>query len=123
MMTQSSLPSARKLEDLLSDYIDLFRKSGGGKVLTSRFQQELLKDQVGKLEVTEGLASSQWSKQVSVRLADPGLSKPIDAAINGTLSSGAGEGALKEEERIFGAQKQSSPDLPNLCLISLLWNK
>lgn len=71
VMQQPALPSSAFVEQVLSDYIDLFRNSDyPEKILTSQFQKELLKDEIGELETTKGVTASTWNKEVSVRLAD-----------------------------------------------------
>ena len=70
LMQQSRLPDENPLEDLLSDYIDLLRKSAG-RVASSDFQKELLKDQVGTLSRTKSVGDSYWSKKVSVNIFNP----------------------------------------------------
>jgi tetratricopeptide (TPR) repeat protein len=69
MMLQASLPSSLPLEELLSDYVDLLRKSDRPGVVASRFQDELLKDRLSSVERTRGVPASEWNKEVSGRLA------------------------------------------------------
>ena len=73
IMIQPDLSCGDLLNELLSDYIDLFRKADDqGKALSSDFQNELLKDRLGTLERTEGVAASMWNKEVSAKLAGQG---------------------------------------------------
>lgn len=69
LLSQNSLSSAEPLLALLSDYMDLIGKvPEKGKGLASKFQSELLKDQIGSSVETTGAAPSMWSKEVSARL-------------------------------------------------------
>lgn len=71
IMSQPDLPSTSLLELVLADYIDLFMKSPDvRKTLTSQFQRELLKDDLGDLQRTKGVAASSWNKEVAARLAN-----------------------------------------------------
>lgn len=112
IMLQSDLPSTEVLDELLSDYIDLLRKSSGpDKVLSSDFQNELLKDQLGKLERTKGIASSMWSKEVKGSIGKPAIK---DGRIDASSTYSPAKSA-SEEERIFGRPVQSAaikPDKP-----------
>ncbi|HMO19626.1 MAG TPA: tetratricopeptide repeat protein [Candidatus Melainabacteria bacterium] len=75
--TKTSLPglSSAFLEELLSDYIDLIFKSDlPSKVLQSRFQGELLKDELDLLVRRKGVAPSAFSKEVSYRISPGSLS-------------------------------------------------
>lgn len=68
-MGPDSSPGEKELLDLLDDYTDVVRRSDrDAKILTSRFQKELLKDQVGLLRKKRGVPASNWSKEVTVRL-------------------------------------------------------
>ncbi len=72
MMQQKRLPDEGVLEDLLSDYIDLLRKTASAsRVAKSDFQKELLKDQIDTLSRTKNVDDSYWSKQVSVNIFNP----------------------------------------------------
>jgi len=69
MMQQVNLPSTLPLEELLSDYIDLLRKSDRPGVVASRFENELLKDRLSSVDHTRGVSASEFNKEVSGRLA------------------------------------------------------
>ncbi|MGD9680305.1 MAG: tetratricopeptide repeat protein [Candidatus Obscuribacterales bacterium] len=82
-MGLDSVKDEGELVDLLDDYTDLLRRSDrDAKILSSRFQKELLKDQVGLLRKKRGVPASNWSKEVTVRLgtadgSDPPEDKPV----------------------------------------------
>lgn len=68
-MGLDSLKDEKGLLDLLDDYTDLVRSSDrDARIMSSRFQKELLKDQVGLLRKKRGVPASSWSKEVTVRL-------------------------------------------------------
>lgn len=92
LLTQNSLPSSDLLMQVLDDYVDLMGKlSEPGKILASEFNRELLRDRIGTLPQTKAVQSSNWSKEVSARLARNSSAKS------------------EEEKRIFPEGVLSSP--------------
>jgi len=74
MMGQANLPASEPVLALLSDYLDLMHKyTGPTKVLTSRFEKELLKDQVQLLGKTRAVAVSAWQQALHQTAADTGF--------------------------------------------------
>jgi tetratricopeptide (TPR) repeat protein len=70
LLSQQSLPSSELLMQVLDDYVDLMGKQNEpGKILASEFNRELLRDRIGALPQTKAVPSSNWSKEVSARLA------------------------------------------------------
>jgi tetratricopeptide (TPR) repeat protein len=69
-MQQTRLPSTDILEDLLSDYIDLLRKTypSDRRILASSFQAELLKDRVDSFDRSKNTDEAGWNKKVSLRM-------------------------------------------------------
>lgn len=69
LMAQESLPSNQVLVKVVDDYTNLLRKTeADAKTLRSKFQNELLKDQIGLLNKKKDIAESAWSKEVSVQI-------------------------------------------------------
>lgn len=73
IMACTELRSTVLLQDLLSDYMQVYYKSPSrGRLLSSDFQAELLKDRIDALQRTSGVEPSAWSKAVSARLSGEG---------------------------------------------------
>ncbi|MCA9801386.1 MAG: tetratricopeptide repeat protein [Cyanobacteria bacterium HKST-UBA02] len=90
-MGLNSVKDEGELVDLLDDYTDVVRRSDrDAKILSSRFQKELLKDQVGLLRKKRGVPASNWSKEVTVRLGttDASEDKPVLRGIEPPAQSG-----------------------------------
>lgn len=70
LMSQPELSSTALLEDVLNDYLNLYHHSAQpARNISSRFQSALLQDQLGKLQMTQAIPPSHFSKEVSARLA------------------------------------------------------
>ena len=70
LLSQQSLPSSELLMQVLDDYVDLMGKlNEPEKILASEFNRELLRDRIAALPQTKAVPSSNWSKEVSARLA------------------------------------------------------
>jgi tetratricopeptide (TPR) repeat protein len=69
-MQQTRLPASDSLEDLLSDYIDLVRKTYpiDRRILASSLQSELLKDRVDSFDRSKNTEEAGWNKKVSLRM-------------------------------------------------------
>lgn len=94
LLSQQSLPSSDLLMQVLDDYVDLMCKAADpGKVLSSEFQGELLKDRVAALPHTKAIPLSNWTKEVSAR-----------------LSTQNNQPSSEEEKRIFPGGLLNSPD-------------
>ncbi|MBC7997068.1 MAG: tetratricopeptide repeat protein [Leptolyngbya sp.] len=86
VMKQSALPSGDLLEQHLSDYIDLLSKSENrGKILSSYFQKELLKDRTSSIERLASSSGSRWNKEVSVRIANGASSSSSSSSSSETV--------------------------------------
>ena len=125
IMNQKELPSTELIDDLLNDYIDLYRHSPEReRVISSSFQRELWKDDLSTLSKAKGSGLSAWNKQVSANLTSATNSGRIslpdsDRGSGATSSATAGmekkpdgwassvAGKPSEEQRIF-AQTQAS---------------
>lgn len=69
-MRQDKLQSSVFLEELITDYIELMRRSENeGKILKSKFQAELLKDDMNSLMKRKGVANSSWTKEIKAELS------------------------------------------------------
>lgn len=93
------------LEELLSDYIDLIVKSDlPSKVVQSRFQGELLKDEIDLLARRKGVAPSSFSKEVSYRIS-------TGSASSGSTGDTGTKAALGQsgDNTIVPARKPSDP--------------
>ena len=102
--SKSSQPelSSDFLEVLLSDYIDLIFKSDlPSKALQSRFQGELLKDELDQLARRKGVAPSAFSKEVSYRIS---TGSNINSSTGDTKSKVALDGV---DDTIVPARKPS----------------
>lgn len=120
-LEQKSLPDSLFLEELLSDYTDLMRKSENrGRILKSKFQRELLEDRIGELRKKRGVPLSAFSKEVSVRIASGSLSpssSPSSAADTGGTTKAktcvppvSGAEKAKENGSVGGIKVFHSPD-------------
>lgn len=108
-MQQQDLPSTTLLYQILSDYTDLYGKAGlPERIMKSEFQEELLKDQLGALEMRKGVSASAFNKEVSSRLADSAGTGKIE---NGRIVSTTTEPAP--------ASPQIVPDKPMSDFVSL----
>jgi tetratricopeptide (TPR) repeat protein len=69
-MQQTHLTNSDILEDLLSDYIDLLRKTYpiDRRILASSLQSELLKDRVDSFDRSKNTDEAGWNKKVSLRM-------------------------------------------------------
>ncbi len=106
LMMQMDQSSGDLLSALLADYIDLFCKNPDrGRALGSKFQNELLKDRLDKLDRTMGVTASIWNKEVSGKVSNPKNSGRIDASATYTDGSAINSKSnfQKEEDRIFQA--------------------
>ncbi|MBX9722065.1 MAG: tetratricopeptide repeat protein, partial [Candidatus Obscuribacterales bacterium] len=104
LMLQMDLSSSDLLSALLADYIDLCTKTPDkGKALSSKFQNELLKDRLDKLERTMGVGASIWNKEVTGTVSTKTNTGRIDASSTYTsnYASSTKSNFQKEEERIF----------------------
>lgn len=100
LMHLPALPSPNELEDLLADYIDLEKKvDTTARVANSDFQSELLKDNIGSIGRTKGVAASAYSSRVKAQ---------IKHGASDTLSQSRVP-SLTEEERIFETDHRSVP--------------
>ncbi len=73
LMGQKDLPSRDVALELLSDYLDLMHKyNGPSKILASKFEQELLKDEVQLLGRTRAVPQSAWQQAMQTRLTASG---------------------------------------------------
>lgn len=96
VMNQENLPDDHLLNEILADYIDIFRKSEEqNRIHKSAFQSELLKDRVAASGQTAGVASSEFSKAVSAKFADQAYQKALLAEGSNPPPSGLSQGVLK----------------------------
>jgi len=80
LMAQNTLPSREPVLELLSDYLDLMHKyTGPSKILTSKFEQELLKDEVQLLGRTRAVPQSAWQQAMQNRLTASGDVQMVSA--------------------------------------------
>ncbi len=81
IMQQKNLPSIKLMQDLISDYTDLLEKTyGQGKSLPSDVRTELLKDRLADLPQKQGIQSSSFEKEVTLRFAKDAFEKiPADS--------------------------------------------
>ena len=78
LMTQGNLPDDKMLNEVLADYIDVFRETEQqNRIHKSALQSELLKDRVAASGQTAGVASSEFSKAVSAKFADQAYQKAL----------------------------------------------
>lgn len=109
-LEQNTLPDSKFLEELLSDYTDLMRKSENrGRILKSRFQRELLEDRLELLSKKRGVAPSAFSKEVSVRIQDGTLPGSSDSSGNGLEKPGL-KGSDQPEEYIAPQTEKNTAD-------------
>jgi tetratricopeptide (TPR) repeat protein len=123
VMKQKELPSTTLIDDLLNDYIDLYRNSPDrDRVISSSFQRELWKDDLSTLTKARGIGLSAWDKQVSANLtaasssgrismpdSDSGTASSATTAVENKSEgwSSSPTGKPSEEQRIFA--KSQSP--------------
>lgn len=69
LLEEKALSSSDLLEEIISDYCNLFERSEG-KNLHSAVREELLKDRLALLPQKRGVPLSSFEKEVSVRLAN-----------------------------------------------------
>ncbi len=81
LMGQNNLPSRDVALELLSDYLDLMHKySGPSKILASKFEQELLKDEVQLLGRTRAVPQSAWQQAMQARVTASGDVQPAGSS-------------------------------------------
>jgi tetratricopeptide (TPR) repeat protein len=71
LMAQPELPNAESLQQVLSDYINLYmHDTESARTIPSKFQTELLKDRLAELQKTQATPQSNFAKAVSGRLVE-----------------------------------------------------